>query len=104
MNFDASAAATRVIPLDAPIARKGGDPIEELTIRKPGAGELRGLSLVELTQLQVTTLHKLLPRIAMPAITEADVAQMDPADLLAIGAELADFLLQKRQKPDSRDE
>lgn len=105
MNDQASEAAgittTRTVPLDKPLVRTGGETIDAVQLRKPGSGELRGLSLVDLTQLQVTTLHKLLPRITTPMLTEHDVAQLDPADLLAIGAELADFLLQRRQKPAS---
>lgn len=90
----------RTVPLDTPIVR-GETTITEIQIRKPASGELRGLSLVELTQLNVNAVSTLLPRITVPTLTPQDVAGMDPADLLACGAELADFLLQKRAKPDS---
>ncbi|WP_062731901.1 phage tail assembly protein [Sphingobium abikonense] len=87
----------RTITLDAPIVR-GEQTIETLQLRKPKSGELRGLSLVDLGQLKVDALTKLLPRIAMPVITEADAANMEPADLLACGAEIGSFLLQKSQR------
>lgn len=87
----------RTVPLDAPIVR-GETRIEEVQLRKPGSGELRGLSLVDLGQLKVDTLIKVLPRITMPPITEVEAANMEPADLLACGAEIGGFLLQKSQR------
>jgi len=87
----------RTVTLDAPIVR-GETSIEELKLRKPRSGELRGLSLVDLGQLKVDSLTKLLPRISMPTLTEAEVSNMEPADLLACGAEIGSFLLQKSQR------
>jgi len=89
----------RTVSLDTPIVR-GDQEITSLQIRKPKSGELRGLSLVEIGQLKVDTLTKLLPRITMPTVTEAEVAGMDPADLLAAGAEIGDFLLPKAKRAD----
>ena len=87
----------RTVTLDTPIVR-GETSIDELKLRKPRSGELRGLSLVDLGQLKVDSLTKILPRISMPTLTEAEVSNMDPADLLACGAEIGSFLLQKSQR------
>ena len=87
----------RTVTLDTPIQR-GETSIEELKLRKPRSGELRGLSLVDLGQLKVDSLTKILPRISMPTLTEAEVSNMDPADLLACGAEIGSFLLQRSQR------
>ena len=51
---------------------------------KPAAGELRGIALAELLQLDLGAIIKLLSRIP-PAITEHDARLMDPADLLDAG-------------------
>jgi hypothetical protein len=75
--------------------------IETVQIRKPRAGELRGLALVDLGQLKVDALGVLLPRITLPPLSPAEVANMDPADLLACGAEIGSFLLQKAQRTDA---
>lgn len=93
----------RSVALDAPIV-KGETTISTLQLRKPRSGELRGLSLVDLGQLKVDALKKILPRIAQPTITEADVDNLDPADLLAIGAEIGGFLLQRSQRADAPDQ
>jgi hypothetical protein len=87
----------RTVNLDAPIQR-GEQSIDTLQLRKPRSGELRGLSLVDLGQLKVDALTKIIPRISMPSLTEAEVGNMDPSDLLACGAEIGSFLLQKSQR------
>lgn len=92
-----NAPVFRTVTLDTPIVR-GETTIDELQLRKPRSGELRGLSLVDLGQLKVDSLTKILPRITMPPLTEAEVGNMEPADLLACGAEIGSFLLQKSQR------
>ena len=89
----------RTVILDSPIQR-GETTIETLQLRKPRSGELRGLSLVDLGQLKVDSLTKVLPRITVPPLTEAEVGNMEPADLLACGAEIGSFLLQRSQRMD----
>lgn len=87
------------ITLDTPIKR-GDQVITELTLRKPSSGELRGIALTDLLQMNVTSLTKILPRLTSPSLTEQDVGRMDPADLVQLGSQVADFLLPKASKPD----
>lgn len=94
---DQTAAAARPVQLDTPVTR-GETTIDTLHIRKPKAGELRGLNMADVCQLNVNALCTLLPRITVPPITPAEVAALDPADFLALSAEVADFLLQKDQR------
>lgn len=91
--------STRVITLDGPVML--GDTIliaegTKITIRKPGSGELRGLSLTALNQLDVMQLEILLSRITMPMIVKG--ASMDPSDLMQFGGEVMDFLLPSAAK------
>lgn len=88
---------TNAITLDTPIKR-GDDTITTVSVRKPAAGELRGVSLTELLQMEVTALTKVLPRITTPSLTEQEVGRMDPADLLQLGTEVSSFLLPNRMK------
>lgn len=85
------------VTLDEPLKR-GEQTIEEVTLRKPSAGELRGTSLAALANLEVTALQKVLPRISTPMLTEADVANLDPADLVQLGGVFSGFLLPKAVK------
>lgn len=89
------------VVLDRPLQR-AGQTIASLQLRKPTAGELRGLSLVAVLQMEVDALATLLPRISTPTVHKPEVMAMDPADLLACGIVVAGFLQQKGSKdPDS---
>ncbi|WP_404940159.1 phage tail assembly protein [Pseudomonas atacamensis] len=87
------------VTLDTPISR-GKTTINTLNLRKPQSGELRGIQLIELLNMDVATLIKILPRITSPGITAPEAAGMDPADLLACGSKISAFLLQKSVKTD----
>lgn len=82
------------IPLDKPIVRDG-QTIDVITLRKPAAGELRGLSLVNVLNMEVDALATLIPRISSPMVHTPEVLAMDPADVLAAGIVVAGFLQQK---------
>ena len=90
-------AITVSVALDTPLKR-GETEITELTLRKPSSGELRGLSLAEVLRMDTDSLVVLLPRISNPSLTPVEVRQMDPADLVQCGGEIASFLLTKRAK------
>ncbi|NOK40826.1 phage tail assembly protein [Burkholderia thailandensis] len=83
--------------LDTPLVR-GNQTIDAITLRKPKSGELRGVSLSDLVSLDVAALSKVLPRISTPMLTEADVANIDPADLVQLGGIFAGFLMPKAVK------
>lgn len=84
----------KTITLETPIPR-GDGKITEVSLRKPASGELRGLNLTELLQMDVSAHIKLLPRISNPTLTEADAAALDPADLTSLASEVVSFLLPK---------
>ncbi|WP_278362676.1 phage tail assembly protein [Stutzerimonas kunmingensis] len=84
----------KTVELDAPIIR-GNQVIDSLTLRKPMAGELRGVSLMELSQMDVLALRTVLPRISSPTLTDVEIGRMDPADLLQCGVAVSGFLLPK---------
>ena len=88
--------------LDMPLVR-GNQTIERITLRRPKSGELRGVSLQDLVNLDVSALSRVLPRISSPTLTEQDVANLDPADLVQLGGIFASFLMTKavRQKVES---
>lgn len=87
------------VTLDVPIIR-GGKEITEIQIRKPKAGELRGVSLASLVQMEVSEISKVLPRITQPSLTDEEIGNLDAADLMQLGSEVAGFLLPKALKAD----
>lgn len=97
-----SAPAASVLPpntvtLDTPIQR-GSQTVTHVTLRRPLAGELRGIALASLLQLDVSSLQALLPRITSPMLTRAEIDQLDPADLVQLGSEAVNFLLPKKDR------
>ena len=88
----APAKTTTTITLELPIKR-GDQVIDTITLRKPRSGELRGVKLLDLLQMDATALHVVLPRITSPILTTNDVAALDPADLLQLGTEVSGFFM-----------
>jgi len=97
MTEKTATTTTDAIELDTPIKR-GETTIDTLTLRKPSAGELRGVNLADVLQMQTDALITLIPRLSTPSLTAPEVRQMDPADLVQCGGEIAGFLLSKRAK------
>ncbi|EKZ1926026.1 TPA: phage tail assembly protein [Stenotrophomonas maltophilia] len=86
-----------VIVLETPIQR-GEQVIRSVRLRKPNAGELRGLKLHELAQMDVTALVTLLPRISQPLLTQHDASQLEPADLVEIARVIGGFFEPRASK------
>jgi len=89
-------AAAVTVQLDEPI-RRGDTAITSVTLRRPRAGELRGLHLTLLLQMQVDALVTLLPRITQPTLLKHELEAMNPADLVQLGSEATGFFLTRAQ-------
>lgn len=85
------------ITLQSPVQRKD-ETIDQIHLRRPAAGELRGLSLAQLMQMNVDAILKLVPRITAPALLEHEVAALDPVDFSAIAQEVVGFFFSEAQK------
>lgn len=81
--------------------KRGEETILKVTVRRPKAGELRGLSTVDLIRQEYAAVEAVAPRITSPVMTKADVAALSPADLMTLGSEIAAFFLTKRQKAEA---
>ncbi|WP_345828707.1 phage tail assembly protein [Erwinia sp. HDF1-3R] len=84
----------KIVELDTPILR-GKSEITHITVRKPQSGALRGTRLQALLDMDVNALITVLPRITTPALTTAEINEMDPADLVSLSVEVVTFLLKK---------
>ena len=78
------------VTLDTPIVR-GDTVISQITIRKPKAGALRGLSLTDVLKLEFDAIAKLVPRVASPVLVEHDLADMDLADFTKVATAVVGF-------------
>lgn len=75
--------------------KRGESTIDSINLRKPAAGELRGLKLLDLLNGDVNATIRLVPRISNPTLTEQEVAALEPADLLSCADVIAAFLQKK---------
>lgn len=91
---DKIAPNEKVVELDTLIIR-GKTEITSVTVRKPQSGALRGTRLQALMDMDVNALITVLPRITTPALTTAEINEMDPADLVSLSVEVVTFLLKK---------
>lgn len=65
-----------------------GKNVNAITLREPSAGEMRGIKLTDLLQMDPAALIRVIPRISEPPLSETDVAGLGPRDLLKVGAEV----------------
>lgn len=91
---DKASPNEKAVELDTPILR-GKTEITSVTVRKPQSGALRGTRLQALLDMDVNALITVLPRITTPALTTAEINEMDPADLVSLSVEVVTFLLKK---------
>lgn len=80
-----------VITLDNPVKR-GEQVIEQVTLMKPNAGTLRGVSLAAVANSEVDALIKVLPRMTAPMLTEQEVAALELPDLVALAGKVVGFV------------
>ena len=84
------------IDLDYPLTI-GEQKVSKIKLRKPTAGDLRGIRMVQIGQLNYDEFEVLLPRISEPSLSKTSLQQLDPADLLFIMDSCADFFQRKSQ-------
>ncbi len=79
------------ITLENPVKR-GEQIIDTITLIKPNAGTLRGVSLAAVANSEVDALIKVLPRMSSPSLTEQEVAALELPDLVALAGKVIGFL------------
>ncbi len=97
---------TKRVPLAEPIdygTDAEGKPakLKEIMLRKPMAGDLRGVKLLQIHEMDTAALEVLIPRIASPALTAAHVRTLDPADVITVFGILGDFFTPSPVRPES---
>lgn len=80
-----------IVTLIKPIKR-GEQVITDVTLLKPCAGTLRGVSLASVANSDVDALIKVLPRMTMPSLTEQEAAELELPDLLSFASKVVGFL------------
>lgn len=82
------------LQLETPILR-GSQIIDSIQLLKPRTGDLRGLSLAEVTMMKTDAVAELLTRITLPTLLKNEVSEMDVADLINCAVEITSFFASK---------
>lgn len=85
------------VDLDTPIVR-GETSYRTVQLRKPRAGELRGVKVSEVLQGDVNAHLKVLPRITQPTLTTPELEAMDPSDFSELMGATIGFFMTKGQR------
>lgn len=81
-----------VIPIKLAVSiEKDGKTLTSIDIRKPCSGDLRGLNLVDVCQMDFDAHSTLLSRISI--LNERDLLDMDPANWAPLQTEIAGFFV-----------
>ena len=91
-SAQAATPKMETLRLTTPILR-GEQEVTELTLRKPKAGELRGLSIQELMNARVTSTLDILPRITVPPISQHEADNLEVEDLAAASGIIIGFFM-----------
>jgi len=81
---------TKPLTLSKPIPY-GTGTLDQLSFRRPAAGDLRGLKLSGLPDMDVDLVLKLAARTSIDTVTEAQLYTLDPADFLKVANEVVGF-------------
>ena len=82
---------TKTAVLAQPIEVKDGAAITEVEVRKPFAGEMRGLSFSNIMELDVDSMVTLIPRIS--DLTERQMINLDPVNMAPLFTAVVGFFV-----------
>ena len=68
-----------------------GEEVGEIELRKPNAGNLRGLNLISVVEMHFDAAMTLLPRISK--LNERDILNMEPENFAPLMTEIAGFFV-----------
>lgn len=74
-----------------------GKEVTGIDLRKPKSGELRGLKLTDILQMDVDSMITLLPRISMPPLSGVQAGNLEPEDLTALSVKAVSFFAKPGQ-------
>lgn len=88
------AGFTESVPLKRrPVQRAGQPNITTISLREPDAGDLRGLNLPDVLNMQQQAMATLLPRISTPALTPDEYRKLHAADFTALAVKVVGFFV-----------
>ena len=87
----------KTIKLTRPLTAGRPEPITSVTLREPASGDLRGLKLTDIMQMDVTAMTRLLPRLTNPALAPSEIEDLGPADFMSLCTGVVGFFFTEAQ-------
>jgi hypothetical protein len=69
----------------------GDQSIDILSLRRPTAGDMRGIKLRDIIDMDVSTICILAERISLTPLAPSQLKDLDPADLLQLSVTISNF-------------
>lgn len=91
---------TKTVTLTKPVQR-GETTIAAVTLREPSAGDMRGLKLTDVLQMDVATMTRLIPRISEPGLAPDEVSALPGGDLVSLSGTVVGFFFTEAQIEDA---
>jgi len=82
---------SKLVKLKFPLTQEGDTTLTEVTLRKPKAGELRGLQLSLIQMQDVDAMMQLIPRIS--ELREKDLHNLEMEDFAHLSVETLGFFV-----------
>lgn len=86
----------QTITLEHPITR-GETKIEKINLRKPKTGELRGMNMPDIINMNNDVMMKIIPRISDPVLIDDEVVGLEPEDFAQIVGAIRGFFYTKAE-------
>lgn len=87
----------RSVTLSNPVTIDG-ESVSKINLRKPMVGDLRGLKLTNVLQMDVDALTRLLPRITNPPLNESQISsELEPDDFTELASKTLLFFVKQAQ-------
>lgn len=82
---------TTTVELATPIEQEGKEPVHKVELRKPNAGNLRGLKFSAVLEMDFDTMSQLIPKISN--LTTRDMLNIDPVNYAPLFMGVAGFFV-----------
>ena len=88
---------TKLIKLSTPITAGREVPVTSVILREPSTGDMRGLKLTDVMQMDVGAMLRLLPRVSDPALAPSEIEALPGTDLVALASGVIGFFFSEEQ-------
>lgn len=91
---------TKTVTLTEPVQR-GDTTIASVTLREPRAGDMRGLKLTDVLQMDFATMRRLIPRISEPGLAPDELDALPGGDFVTLSGTVVGFFFSEEMQAEA---